>query len=103
MKLGFAALFTLVLAATPGYAATPAELKLVGDWDVLVTVKERHALASTLHVAPPTVVAVTAEKYDSLPPYDAKAAGWVKGVQLKVVRVQATTTPHLFDPACRWP
>ena len=98
MRLGFVALSWLLLAVAAGYAATPADLKLTGDWDVQVTVKERRPLATTVHVAPPLLVAVAGEKYDSLPLYDAKAAGWTKGAQLHGVQAQETTTPHLFDP-----
>ena len=98
MKLSFAALSSLLLAATAGYAAIPADLMLVGDWDVVVAVSETHPLTTTVHVAPPVLVAVVAEKYDSLPLYDSKAAGWTKGAQLLGVRAQETTTPHLFDP-----
>jgi lysophospholipase L1-like esterase len=97
MKLGFAACALLVLGVTAGYAGTPAELKVTGDWDVLVTVKESRPLATSVHVAPPALVVVVAEKYDSLPLYDSQAAGWVKGAQLRGVRAQETTTPHLFD------
>src|ERR1035437_9946491 len=50
-----------------GRADTPADLKLTGDWEVLVTVKKPRALATTVHVAPPEIVAVVAEKYDSMP------------------------------------
>jgi lysophospholipase L1-like esterase len=88
----------LVLALTAGYASTPADLKLTGDWDVLVTVTEPRALSTTVHVAPPGIVAVLGEKYDSLPLYDSNAAGWTKGAQLHGVRAQETTTPHLLDP-----
>jgi lysophospholipase L1-like esterase len=98
MKRSLATSCLLALAVTAGYAGTPADLKLTGDWDVLVTVKEPHPLATTVHVAPPGVVAVVGEKYDSLPRYDAKAAGWTKGAQLRGVRAQETTTPHLLDP-----
>jgi lysophospholipase L1-like esterase len=98
MKPSLTAFYLLALALTAGYAGTPADLKLTGDWDVLVTVKERRALATTIHVTPAVLVTVAAEKYDSLPLYDAKAAGWTKGAQLRGVRAQETTTPHLFDP-----
>ena len=97
MKSNLAALCLLVLALTTGYAGTPADLKLVGDWDVLVTCKEARPLATTVHVAPPVLVAVVAEKYDSLPLFEPNAAGWTKGAQLCGVRAQETTTPHLFD------
>ena len=79
-------------------AAAPAELKLVGDWDVLVTVKALHEIAATVHVAPPESVIVVAEKYDSLPQFDANAGGWAKGAQLRGVCAQETTTPYLLDP-----
>ena len=98
MKSSLTAFYLLALALPAGYAVTPADLKLTGDWDVLVTVKDRRALATTVHVAPPMPVAVSAEKYDSLPLYDSKAAGWTKGAQLRGVRAQETTTPHLLDP-----
>src|ERR1039458_9728003 len=32
---------------------TPAELKLAGDWEVLVLLKKPHPLAATVHLAPP--------------------------------------------------
>ncbi len=98
MKPGVAAFGLLVLALMPAYAVNPAELKLTGDWDVLVTVKERRTRPTTLHVTPPMFVSVVGEKYDSLPLYDSKAAGWVKGSQLRGLRAQETTTPHLLDP-----
>jgi lysophospholipase L1-like esterase len=81
-----------------GRAGTPADLKLTGDWDVLVTVKEPRALATTVHVVPPEIVVVVAEKYDSLPQFNANTGGWAKGAQLRGVRAQETTTPYLLDP-----
>jgi lysophospholipase L1-like esterase len=81
-----------------GRALTPAELKLTGDWDVLVTVRTTRARVATLHVAPPELVGVVAEKYDSLPLFNANTGGWVKGAQLHGVRAQETTTPYLLDP-----
>ena len=85
----------LVAASRPG---TPANLKLTGDWDVLVTVKKPRALATTVHVAPPEILAVMAEKYDSLPQFNNNAGGWAKGAQLRGVCAQETTTPYLLDP-----
>jgi lysophospholipase L1-like esterase len=98
MKSSLVAFCFLALALPTVRASTPADLKLTGNWDVLVTVKEARPRATTIHVAPPTLVAVAAEKYDSLPVYDSKAAGWTKGAQLRGVRAQETTTPGLFDP-----
>ena len=79
-------------------AATSAELKLTGDWDVVVSLKDAGGLTTTVHVAPPEVLTVVAEKYESLPLFNPRAGGWVKGVQLRGVRAQETTTPHLLDP-----
>jgi lysophospholipase L1-like esterase len=76
----------------------PAELKLAGEWDVLVTLKKPRALTATVHVAPPESVVVVAEKYDSLPQFNANAGGWAKGAQLRGVCAQETTTPYLLDP-----
>ena len=83
---------------TLGYGASPADLKLVGDWDVLVTIKEPVELTSTVHVAPPAIMTITAEKYDSLPLFNPNAGGWAKGAQLRGVQAQETTTPYLLDP-----
>src|ERR1035441_6400474 len=79
-------------------ADTPAELKLAGGWEVLVLLKKPHPLAATVHVAPPEIVSVVAEKYDSLPQFNPNAGGWAKGAQLRGVRAQETTTPYLLDP-----
>ena len=79
-------------------ADTPAELRLAGDWEVHVTVKTSRTIAATVHVAPPEIVTVMAEKYDSLPPFNPNAGGWGKGAQLCGVRAQETTTPYLLDP-----
>ena len=94
----------LVLAGVPALmlsavaADTPADLKLWGDWDVRVTVKKPRVFATTVHVAPPEIVAVVGEKYDSLPQFNPNTGGWAKGAQLRGVRAQETTTPYLLDP-----
>jgi lysophospholipase L1-like esterase len=93
--LAFVALSLLARAA---HAGAPAELNIVGDWEVKVTVREALSLEATLTVAPPPLISVTAEKFDSLPVFNPKAGGWVKGAQLRGVRAQETTTPYLLDP-----
>src|ERR1039458_8092049 len=80
-------------------ADTPAELKLAGGWEVLVLLKKPHPLAATVHVAPPEIVSVVAEKYDSLPQFNPNAGGWGKGAQLRGVCAQETTTPDLVHVA----
>ena len=86
----------LLVTARPVY--TPADVKLTGDWEVLVTVNQPRALARTLQVAPPVLRVVVAEKHDSLPEFNPNTGGWAKGAQLLGVRAQETTTPYLLDP-----
>ena len=87
---------THLVVADP--ACAPADLKLTGDWDVLVTVKHSSASPTTLHIAPPMLVVMVAEKIDSLPLFNPNAGGWAKAAQLRGVRAQETTTPYLLDP-----
>ena len=94
----------LCLACSAGLpAAEPAALKLVGDWRVEVTAPSAtgvgQPLASTFSVTPPALVSVSAEKYASLPVFNAKAAGWAKGTPLRGVFAQECSTPGLLDPA----
>jgi lysophospholipase L1-like esterase len=84
----------LTLGLTSSALAAPAEFKLVGDWQVQVTI---NGLSATLRVPPSELVTVTAEKFDALPIFNPKAGGWVKGAQLRGVRAQETTTPFLLD------
>ena len=81
----------------PGHAAAPAQFKAVGDWEIQVTVDEPRALTATVRVAPPALVAVTAEKHVGLPLFNPNAGGWLKGAQLHGVQAQETTTPDLLD------
>jgi lysophospholipase L1-like esterase len=89
---------TLFLAVAAVGAAAPTELKIEGDWEVRVIVHEPQAIAGTVHVAPPEVLSVVAEKHERLPLFQPKAGGWAKGAQLIGVRAQETTTPYLLDP-----
>jgi lysophospholipase L1-like esterase len=92
----------LLLLAIPGFAAgqavLPAEIRLAGDWEVLVTIPGTPPITAKLPVKPPQEIAVKAERYDSLPVFNPNAGGWVKGAQLKGVRAQETTTPYLLNP-----
>jgi lysophospholipase L1-like esterase len=87
----------LILAHT-GLAAAPGELKVVGDWEVQVTVTEPQPLSATLQVEPPVLVAVESEKHTEVPRFNPKAGGWVKGAQLRGVQAQECTTPGLLEP-----
>lgn len=98
--IGAIVLVTLaMLAQTMCRAAeVPADLKLAGDWQVKVTLPGAHPAEATLTIAPPKVLTVSAEKYDSLPVFNPKAGGWVRGAQLRPLRAQETTTAGLLDP-----
>jgi len=93
----------LVLAATlvlsiSSKGATPAVVTITGDWEIKVSVTAPRAMEATLQIAPPKVIAVANEKFDSLPLFNPNAGGWVKGAQLRGVRAQETTTPFLLEP-----
>src|SRR6266542_1708975 len=81
-----------------GLAAAPAEFMLLGDWEVQVTVSEPRPLSATIRVEAPQLVTVVAERHEALPLFNPKAAGWIKGAQLRGVQAQETTTPGLLDP-----
>jgi lysophospholipase L1-like esterase len=89
----------LAVALFAGYfpLAAPASFTVVGDWDVRVTADEPSALHATVHLTPPPLVIVTAERYERIPWFNAKAGGWLKGAQLQGVQAQETTTPGLLD------
>ena len=94
-------LLILGLALTlphPGPPASPARFSLTGDWDLQVAVDEPRPISTILRVNSPSPIAVTAEKHISLPLFNPKAGGWVKGAQLHGVQAQETTTPGLLDP-----
>ncbi len=55
------------------------------------------SVSGTLHVTPPRIIRVTAEKYASIPVFNPKAGGWVKGAQLSGVKAQETTSRNLLD------
>jgi lysophospholipase L1-like esterase len=78
--------------ASPG-----VELKLVGAWAVEVHFDAGRT--QVVNVPPPQWVEVKDEKHASLPVFNPRAGGWLKGVQLRGVRAQETTTPYLLDPA----
>ena len=95
----------LVCATTWAEEKQSAAVTLTGDWQVQVSVKrntaspESQPSQATLQVAPPTTIAVEAEKVDSLPLFNAQAAGWTKGARLQGVIAQECTSCGILDPA----
>ncbi|HSH95096.1 MAG TPA: SGNH/GDSL hydrolase family protein [Roseimicrobium sp.] len=83
--------FALALGAIQGFAA-PAPVTVSGDWDLKVE-------GTILKVTPPAPVDITAEKHDVVPIYNPKAGGWARGLKLKTLVAQETTTPFLLDPS----
>ena len=99
-KMRIADLLLLGLALSlshVGNAGNLAKFSLVGDWEVRVTVDEPRSLSAIVRVNPPRLLTVTAERHASLPLFNPKAGGWVKGAQLHGVQAQETTTPGLLD------
>ena len=66
------------------------EFVISGDWQVRVE-------GQALRVKPPGMIEVVSERYASIPMFNPKVGGWVKGKQLKGVRAQETTSPRLLD------
>ena len=90
-------LLIAVLAGGSVLAQEPASFTLAGDWDVRVAVPG--AGTETVHVSPPAMIKVMAEKYEAVPIFKPKAGGWVKGAQLRGVKTMETTSPNLLDSA----
>jgi lysophospholipase L1-like esterase len=88
--------FALLMACAAGFAQAPARFTIEGDWDVRVSVPG--GASRIVHVTPPAMIRVMAEKYTSVPVFNPKAGGWVKGAQLTGVRAQETTSRNLLDP-----
>ncbi len=87
----------LLLFAGVSVAQEPATFTLTGPWDVAVTVPGKPA--QTVHINPPVMLSVAAEKHDKIPVFNPKAGGWVRGAQLNGVKAQETTSANLLDPA----
>jgi len=94
--------FLLCGVWSPTFAAPsqPADLKLIGDWQLQVTLPSQPSpLVARLSVARPPLVTVEAEKYATLPEFQPKMAGWRKGAPLLGVKAQECTSTGLLDPA----
>jgi lysophospholipase L1-like esterase len=88
--------FIPLLFAACAFAQEPASFTIAGEWEVRVDVPGKNS--QRVHVIPPVMITVTAEKYTALPMFNPKAGGWVKGAQLRGVKAQETTSPHLIEP-----
>jgi len=93
-----AALCGLSFLGTAAANAAPAEIRLTGDWTVSVTVLGTRPVVAELTIPGPDMVTVAREKYDRLPDFDPRAAGWRKGVRLQGVIAAECTVEGLLDP-----
>ncbi len=94
------ALFAGLSVALAAPAPEPATLTLTGDWQIKVSARKAKGrpITATLDVTPPALLTVKAEKLATLPIFNPKAGGWVKGATLATVRAQECTTLHLLEP-----
>jgi lysophospholipase L1-like esterase len=94
----------LVCAKTWAEDERSVDVTLTGDWQVQVSIGRddtspgSQPLTATLHVVPPTSISVEAEKFDSLPLFNAQAAGWTKGARLQGVIAQECTSCGILNP-----
>jgi lysophospholipase L1-like esterase len=79
------------------HAEEPVAMQVTGDWSVKLLLRGGKPVEVAVPVSKPIVLNVKAEKINDLPVFNPKAGGWVKGAQLKGVKAQETTTPHLLD------
>lgn len=86
------------LACGSALGQRPAAFTVSEDWDVNVTLPES-VQRTAVHISPPGIVTVTAEKYTAVPIFNPNASGWTKGVRLNGVKTQETTSPYLVDTA----
>ncbi len=80
---------------TAKIAAAPAEMKVAGEWEVMVAAD---GVSATLKVDPAEQVNVTDEKIDRLPLYNPKGAEYARGFKLAGVRAEECTVRHAMDP-----
>src|SRR3954447_17369701 len=88
----------VLLGSTARQLAQDASVsfEVVGDWDVKVNVPDAN-VEGVVHVTPPMMIHVTGEEYKNIPVFDPKVGGWVRGAQLRGVKANETTSPHLLD------
>lgn len=99
MQSGAFASIALTLAIAPIQAQEPATFTLSGNWEVQVTVAAPKKIVRTITIVPPALEPVTTEIYASIPVFNPKSSGWIKGAQLRGVKAQETTSPNLLDAA----
>jgi hypothetical protein len=90
----------LLLLIASSALAVDAQFSVSGDWQVSVRITrpDQPVLAAELSVEPGVELAVAGERYESLPLFDASAAGWRKGAALRGVRTQETTAKGQLVP-----
>lgn len=86
--------------------ANNARIEVTGDWQVRVSAgtvqvgrkRVRIAQDTTVTVAPPTLLHIKDEKYDSLPEFNAQTAPWIKGRVLRQLVTFETSATDMLAP-----
>jgi hypothetical protein len=94
------------MGASAERKASPPALRIVGDWQVAVEAgtwsvgrkRVTVAAATTLDIAPATLIRARDEKFDTLPPYDEKAAPWARGARLRQLVTFETSAADMLVP-----
>jgi hypothetical protein len=100
---------TALLFCQPGVGAVspvPVNLSLAADWVVKVSLPAHtegnpatKPIETLIQIPRNAQVTINAERHDSLPLFNPKAFGWVKGDRLRALCAQEATTRFLLDPA----
>lgn len=97
-KVLFIAALVGIISLSEGRGTAPAEVRPAGDWTVSVTVPGNPPLSEVVEIPRPGMIAVTNEKYEKLPDFDAKKSGWSKGIRLNGVIAAECTAQGALDP-----
>lgn len=102
------ALMSVLVWSSVYVAAAPATIpmQVIAPWTIEVgpgniTLGDRNIAldaAARLDIAPPTLERVVDEKYESLPVYNEKAPGWLKGVKMPALRAEECSATGLLTP-----
>ena len=90
---------TAAICGASSLCAAPAEIRLRGDWTVLVRIPGPAAVEAELKISRPDIVKIDHEKHNRLPVYNAGTrAGWRRGVRLRGVIAAECTVDGALDP-----
>lgn len=97
-------LFVSSLCAAEALVAPPQSMpvRIAGPWKIAVGPGRELAAEAVFDVSPPERIAVRGEKFDSLPEFNEKAGGWMKGARpAKIITQECTATGALVPESLR--